>query len=184
MASQALSVSLRWPQSKRYLAAVILVIVAGALLGVGWRVRARLPLRSSTVAVGKPLPTLVVTDANGRRVDLASVVAGRRSVVVFYSPSCEVCQKELPQLTPFPPELKLIMVREPGGDGLDLLAGGSMIGHRFTDPDGMLRRAFVMPALPTILLIDEHGLVRDGLLGSHEAAFAQKKITAFAHGLR
>lgn len=172
--------SLRQPSSRRYVALLVLVTAVAVLVGAGWRLHGKVPLRTTTVSIGKPLPSIVVADTAGKRVDLAAQMAGgSRSVVVFYSPSCEVCRQELPQIMPFPPQLQLILVREPGDAGPDPLATGTN-GRRFADGDGALKRAFVMPVLPTVLLIDERGIVRDGLVGAHEGRFAQKRLIAFA----
>ncbi len=165
--------------SRRLVALSALLLGALGLAVTGWQMRHKLPLPTTTVGVGKPLPSIVVSDPTGRPVDLATVVGGgSRSVIVFYSPSCGVCQKELPQIGPFPPELRLVLVREPGDDMADPLA--SAVSQRFADRDGALKRAFVLPVLPTVLLVDERGFVRDGFVGEHEARSAQQKLVAFA----
>jgi hypothetical protein len=38
-----------------------------------------------------------------------------------------------------------------------------------------------MPGLPTVLFIDEQGVVRDGLVGAHAAGSAHQKLEQFAH---
>jgi len=65
------------------------------------------PVPGTIARVGKPLPRLPVVDASGRPVDAAKDAMGSRSVIAFYSASCRVCQVVLPQMRPFPPELRL-----------------------------------------------------------------------------
>src|SRR3954447_10621772 len=97
---------------RRSLSALILLSVAAVTLTVGWRVRHKVPHRASIVQMGQPLPSLVVFDRAGKGFDLSKMEEGKRKVIIFYSPTCEVCQKELPELTPFPSELTAIYVKE------------------------------------------------------------------------
>jgi hypothetical protein len=106
---------------------------------------------------------------------------GSRTVIVFFSPSCEVCRNELPKLSPFPSDLGLIMVSEAdGGLPEDLENLGLPYGGMFHDGDHVLERASPLPGLPTIFFVDEEGVLRDGLVGSHDQSVVQRKLSQFA----
>ncbi len=128
--------------------------------------------------IGHPLPELIVENSEGA-VDLGKLVSGTRSVIVFYSPSCKTCERALPALRPFPDTLRLILVNESPGEGDEELSGFQGAA-RFYDRQKTLSRLFVAPTLPTILFIDESGILRDGIVGYYQRAFVQQKLENFA----
>jgi thiol-disulfide isomerase/thioredoxin len=132
----------------------------------------------SLARLGKPLPSLVV-DAAGTAADLKELVAGRRSVIVFYSPTCQVCRETLPALQPFPVTLQLIMVSESSAE-VDPEARRFPQASLFFDRWNVLKRSFAIAALPTILFVDERGVLRDGMVGSYRREWVQRKLTEFA----
>ena len=132
----------------------------------------------SLARLDQPLPSLVV-DASGVKVDLKKFAEGVRCIIVFYSPSCRICREVLPALRPFPPALRLIMVNEaPDQEGSEI--SGFPNAALFHDRWRALSRSFAAAALPTILFVDEDGILRDGLAGSHGREFVQQKLKEFA----
>ncbi len=132
----------------------------------------------SIARLGRPLPSLVV-DAGGSAIDLKTLVGGRRSVIMFYSPACRVCRETLPALQPFPASLQLILVSEaqPSAEpDASHIEGAACFFDRWE----VLRRFFAIAALPTILFIDEKGILRDGMVGSYERDRVRRKLQAFA----
>jgi len=166
---------------RRSLSALVLLVLATLTVGAAWKVRHKIPRRDSLVRVGQPLPSLVVFDRMGKAFDLSAMEPGKRRVVIFYSPSCDVCQKELPELSPFPPELTAIYVKEEKEHAPVDDPFGMEATNRLTDRNDVLKRAFMIPGLPTVLFIDEHGIVRDGLVGAHATGSAHQKLEQFAH---
>jgi thiol-disulfide isomerase/thioredoxin len=124
------------------------------------------------------LPSLAVEDSKGA-VDLKTFVSGTRSVIVFYSPSCETCKKVLPALQPFPDTLRLILVNESPDAGAPELSQFHSAAQ-FCDRRGILSRSFAAAALPTILFVDEAGILRDGIFGFYGREFVQRKLKNFA----
>ncbi|HEY4642225.1 MAG TPA: hypothetical protein VII75_12835 [Thermoanaerobaculia bacterium] len=166
---------------KRALAAGALLVFLAAAAGMALKIRAVTPHDGSKIVMGKDLPRLMVRDAMNKPVDLRAIKSGRRRVFAFYSPTCGVCQHELPELVPFPANLDLVMINEGESNEPDpFLAGTSAIMH-LSDPDASFRTAFSMPSLPTLIFVDEHNVVTDGLIGAHPPAVAQGKLAAFAH---
>jgi len=135
----------------------------------------------SAARIGHNLPALPVVDASGKTVDLSKLAAGEKTVIAFYSPTCHVCEQELPELLPFPKALRLVMVSESGDLKAETAqAMGLPAAGVFYDANGVLSRSFAMAGLPTILLVDERGVLRDGLVGAHARALVQRKLAAFA----
>jgi hypothetical protein len=133
---------------------------------------------SSLACIGHPLPALTVESSEGT-VDVGKLTAGARSVIVFYSPACETCERALPALRPFPDTLRLILVNESPDEAGKELSGFPGAAY-FSDRQKILSKLFAVPALPTILLIDESGILRDGIVGSYRRAFIQQKLENFA----
>lgn len=132
----------------------------------------------SLARLGRPLPSLRV-DASGTAADLKDLVAGRKSVIVFYSPTCRVCRETLPALQPFPATLQLIMVSESSAEADPEALRFPGAGLYF-DRWGALKRSFAVAALPTILFVDERGVLRYGMVGSYRREWVQGKLREFA----
>jgi hypothetical protein len=132
----------------------------------------------SIARLGEPLPSLTV-DASGISADLRRLSAGRKTIIVFYSPTCRICKETLPALQPFPATLQLIMVSESsaGGDPEALRFPGAAT---YFDRWGILKHSFAIAALPTILFVDERGILRDGMVGFYPRERVQRKLIEFA----
>jgi len=132
----------------------------------------------SIARLGEPLPSLIV-DASGVSTDLRGQSAGRKRIIVFYSPTCRICKETLPALQPFPATLQLIMVSESsaGGAPETLHFPGA---ETYFDRRGILKHSFAIAALPTILFVDERGILRDGMVGFYQRERVQRKLIEFA----
>jgi hypothetical protein len=128
--------------------------------------------------IGHPLPALIVEGSEGVA-DLGKLAPGTRSIIVFYSPSCKTCERVLPALQPFPSLLRLILVNESPDEGSEAWSGFPDAVH-FYDRQKILSRLFAAPALPTILFVDESGILRDGIVGFYQRAYVQRKLQDFA----
>jgi hypothetical protein len=157
------------------------LLLMTALAGYAGATRFRAHRRDSgsVARLGRQLPSLWVVDAWGNRVDLSKAAVGRRSVIAFYSASCRACQVVLPGLYPFPPELSLFLVSE-GGDPRDDSAGSTRApALLFHDREGVFARSFPMSPLPTIVFVDERGIVRAGLAGERTRDKVQAGLKKF-----
>lgn len=164
---------------RRFVAAVCLLVGIGGVAQFRFHFDAASP--GSMVRLGRTLPPLRV-DGSGTEFDLRQVIAGRKSIIIFYSPACRICADELPALLPFPEGLRLIMVSEtrlPGHGSPPLLPGAVF----FYDRWNILQRSFATRALPTILFIDESGILRAGLVGSHPREVVQARLREFASAI-
>src|SRR5690606_21672137 len=126
----------------------------------------------------QPLPPLVV-DRDGTDVDLADLVRGERTVVVFHSPSCRVCREMMPALDPLPPGLRLVLVsaEKTAAHATDGAPPGR---DDCWDRHGEFARALV--ALPTLLFVDERGVLVSGITGRRSRAFVRERLERFASG--
>lgn len=164
---------------------LLFVFLVGVVAAAGWIrfswVAARTSTQRTIAAVGRRLPSLPVTDESNTLVDLSQLVAGRRSVIVFYSSSCPACQSVLPRLQSLPAGLQLVLVAEgsgvPKGDPGATGPGGGLL---LRDPGSSFRRAFPMTSVPAILFVDEEGLLRETLIGERESALLQTRLASFA----
>jgi thiol-disulfide isomerase/thioredoxin len=165
---------------KRVIAVIVLLAAVALSVALFVKVRSAVPRKDTKVVLGRPLPNLPVTDPLGSKVDLATIAAGKKRVIAFYSPSCDACQKELPELHPFPENLELVMIKDGTATASDAWTGAMAGGVRYTDNDRILNQAFAMPTLPTLLFVDENGTVRDGLIGVHPPEVTRGKLQKFA----
>lgn len=165
---------------KRLVAALVLLTGIIAVGGFLLQIKAHAPRADSIARVGKPLPAILVSDDSGQMGDVGKVGLGARTVIVFYSTSCEVCQQEIPKLKPFPASLRLIMVNEDSHSSEELDKLGLRYTRHFYDRDRVFERLSLNPGLPTILLVDEHAVLRKALVGAHTAEVLQGRLAEFA----
>lgn len=165
----------------RALAAAALAILALLAVVAATAVHRAAPKRSTLAAMHRPLPPMAVFDRGGHQVDLVSIAPGTRRVFVFYSPSCEVCQRELPNVRPFPPSLRLVLVSVT--DELrDPFAQWPEVHQALVDRDGAFRRSIPLAGVPLMLFVDEHGVLRDALLGDRGKNALREHLERFARG--
>ncbi len=167
----------------RVLAAVTLIICAG-----GFAAATGAPARSredgSDIArLGKVAPELGITLEDGTGAKLSSLVQDRRTIVVFHSPVCGVCAATLPALQPFPSSLRLVMVDVSGNPMAPMRVEPNGPRHVAANKQ-VVQRLFPFSGLPTIVFLDETGVIRAGLAGSQPTGRIQEALQAFAGGKR
>ena len=163
----------------RMLAVTVLIVGVLAAAAVVLFIRSHMPRRDSVARIGATLPPLLVVDGSGRTVDAGKAGSGKKTIIVFYSPSCDVCHREFPKLQPFPTALGLMMINVNGPSSEEVDIDGLHCDATFYDRDRMFERSFSMPALPTILFVDEQGVLIAALAGPHEREVVQNKLSAF-----
>jgi hypothetical protein len=160
---------------RRIIAALCLSAVVAAAVFLGIWVDPGSENAKPLARIHAPLPPLTVENSEGA-VDLNAFISGKRSVIVFYSPSCEACKKVLAALHPIPDALHLILVNE----SPDESGSGFRDAAQFHDRRRMVSQFFAAAALPTILFVDEAGVLRDGIVGLYGRGFIQRKLKNFA----
>jgi len=168
-------------KARRRVVSGLCLLTAMALAGYArffWA-RAHAPTPGSIARLGKVLPPLLVADASGGLVDVGKASLGSKSIIAFYSASCHVCQVVLPELQPFPSTLRLLLVNEETGNSSQPPYGFEK-ALQFHDLNHVLSRSFPMSGIPTILFVDEQGVLRDGMVGEHARGLVQEKLREFA----
>jgi hypothetical protein len=167
----------------RGLAAMGLAVVGVATLALA-RLAASPPDRGNEAAkAGRPLPALLVTTETRDTRTLRSLLDGKRSVVVFFSPKCGVCQTQLPALNPFPASLQLVMVNTLADTTVrEQRLGAPATGRSLRIGADAFHRAFPLAGLPTIVFVDETGRLVEGLAGDQPPGRIQERLRSFATG--
>ena len=120
--------------------------------------------------LSKPAPAFSLPEPDGGQVDLASY-AGRPVLLVFWTTSCPICQRELPMLNRMDWEF-----RDRGTDVLTVCLGGEdeardyLSSNRIAlktvyDAQGKVGRAYSVGGVPRLVLIDKDGKVKRSTSG-------------------
>ena len=114
---------------------------------------------------GKPAPAFSLPEPDGGQVDLTSY-AGRPVLLVFWTTSCPICQRELPMLNNMEWEF-----RDRGISVLTVCLGGEDDAREYLnsnrialktvyDAQGKVGRAYSVSGVPSFVLIDKDGKVK------------------------
>ena len=123
-----------------------LLVSALLLLSLLPAVRAELalsPAAAKPLPVGAAVPSARVTDLAGNELDLAQVVAGRPTLIVFYRGSwCPYCNKHLAALAELEPELlklgyQILAVSPDDAVGLTAMAGKNHLNYQLLSDRAM-----------------------------------------------
>jgi thiol-disulfide isomerase/thioredoxin len=97
-----------------------------------------------------------------------SALKGHPTLLVFWAPWCNVCQRELPLLSDFsqhtkPPQLKIISIgfadTRANVETFVKSRGATFVFPTAYDDDRWIAQAFKVNATPTYVLLDEQGLI-------------------------
>src|SRR5271166_4729701 len=116
-------------------------------------------------SLNKPAPAFSLPETDGGQVDLASY-SGRPVLLVFWTSSCPICQRELPMLNRLEPELRgkgiaVVTILLGGeGDARDFLGSNSIGLTSVYDSEGMVGRAYGVGGVPKLVLIGSDGKVK------------------------
>jgi len=132
---------------------------------------------------GEPVPSLPLSDLDGKIVDLATL-RGRRTLLLFWNPSCGFCQRMLKDLKKFEqnppvdaPDLLVISQGTPEAIRED--------GFRSTvlvDQDSAAAKTFGTYATPTAVVVDEEGRLASAVGEGASAVLALAKPVPATNG--
>jgi peroxiredoxin len=115
--------------------------------------------------LNRPAPAFSLPETDGGRIDLESY-SGRPVLLVFWTSSCPICQRELPMLNRLEPELRgkgiAVVTILLGGEGEARdFVDSNRIGLRSVyDSEGKVGRAYGVNGVPKLVLIDKDGKVK------------------------
>lgn len=119
---------------------------------------------------GRPAPNFSLPEVYGGRVDLDSY-RGRPVLLVFWTTSCPICQRELPLLSQLAPGFRskgvtLLPINLDGeSQAADFLTSNSLNITSLFDSDNKVARAYDVGGVPKFVLIDKDGKVRRSTSG-------------------
>ena len=113
----------------------------------------------------KPAPAFSLPEPDGGQVDLSSY-AGRPVLLVFWTTSCPICQRELPMLNNMEWEFRdhgisvLTVCLGGEGDARDYVNSNRIALKTVYDEEGKVGRAYHVGGVPRFVLIDKDGKVK------------------------
>lgn len=132
------------------------LIITAVVLGV-WLLR--------DGSLNKPAPAFSLPETDGGQIDLASY-SGRPVLLVFWTSSCPICQRELPMLNRLEPELRskgvAVVTILIGGEGeaRDYMSSNRIGLRSLYDADGTVARAYHVGGIPRLVLVGADGKIK------------------------
>lgn len=139
------------------------------------------PLAALRLHSARRYPPVSLENVAGQPVNLLEVAPGHRRVVVFYAPTCGRCERDLPAIQPFP-GLDVVAISEDADPRPALFVSSDGPQWHLLDPRGSFRRMLPTAGLPTVLLVDGEGIVRDASIGIRSTSGIQERIRRFGEG--
>jgi len=118
-----------------------------------------------TGAFAHPAPNFSLPEVYGGRVDLDSY-RGRPVLLVFWTTSCPICQRELPMLSQLAPTFRskgvtLLPINLDGEtQAADYLSSNSLNLTSLFDSSNKVARAYSVGGVPKFVFIDKDGKIR------------------------
>lgn len=115
--------------------------------------------------LGSPAPAFSLPEPDAGQVDLASY-AGRPVLLVFWTTSCPICQRELPMLNRMEPEFRtkgisVVTICLGNQDETREYLNSNRIALKTVyDEHGKVGRAYRVGGVPKLVLIDKEGKVK------------------------
>lgn len=117
--------------------------------------------------LGKPLPTFALPDREDKEVDIASLLKGKKCVLIdFWASWCGPCRKSIPTLKAIYKqaakqglEIVSISIDKRKADWLKALDEEQLPWPCLLDTRNVFKEKFDGRAVPTFILVDEHGNV-------------------------
>ncbi|GMU65427.1 MAG: hypothetical protein AMXMBFR36_17010 [Acidobacteriota bacterium] len=118
---------------------------------------------------GRPAPQITVPLLDGGAVTVADGARGPRSLVVFWATWCGPCRREIPDLNRLHDELgeriRLVAISDEAPELLEKARTRHGIRYPIASADGLPSPFGDVRAIPTVFVLDEHGVVEDVLVG-------------------
>jgi len=145
----------------------------------------RLQVAHNQSIVGKQAPDFEVATLRGEYHTL-STYEGRRLALLFVDFDCPACVQQLGYLDKLsrevlgPPDLEMLAVSESSDERTSGFAGDFTLSFPLVVDCGSMRSGYRVTSEPTLVLIDERGIVRFSRGGSMRLGMMRRLIHGFA----
>lgn len=166
-----------------------------ALLGTAWTVMSRDPMSQASgpitldeaPIVGFLAPDFSLETAVGQTITLAELIdkngsGGQPVILNFWASWCAPCRVEMPSLQEasvrYNGRVAFIGINQ-GEDWPTVVDFGSEYNVSYplvTDPDNRVNRLYEVTSLPTTVIIDQNGVVREVIIGILSEAVLQSRV--------
>ncbi len=162
-------------EERRRRVSLVIAVIAFAVFSVWihYEVKFVLPPASGTVealgdlAIGAPAPELAALDLDGRSVTLESMRGEKTVLIEFWATWCPPCRMVLGTLRRMEDALRahnVEVLSVDAGEGAEQVRKfveeeGSPF-HVLLDPDSAVFARYGVVTLPTMFLVDKHGIIR------------------------
>jgi len=138
----------------------------------------------------KLTPAITFKDAAGKDRSI-SEWKGNFTVLMFFSVTCAVCQKEVPGLEPliakYGPEASVVPVEATGASAADVAAFASTYKVSmplYNDPSRAAANAFLVRNYPNAYILSPDQVVQEDVLGKATLKFYEDRIALYAPQFR
>lgn len=172
-----------------------ILLLLAALLGTAWTVVSREPLSQASrpltlteaPIVGFLAPDFSLETAVGQTITLAELIdkngtGGQPVILNFWASWCAPCRVEMPSLqqasVKYNGRVAFVGINQ-GEDWPTVIDFGSEYNVTYplvTDPDNRVNRLYEVTSLPTTVIIDRDGVVREVIIGILSEAVLQSRV--------
>jgi cytochrome c biogenesis protein CcmG, thiol:disulfide interchange protein DsbE len=145
------------PQSKFGILLLAAAVIVGGYL-------------ASSGRMNPAAPDFSLPEVDGTQVDLQSY-RGRPVLLVFWTTSCPICQRELPLLNQLEPDFRnnhvsLVAIHlGSADDAREYMSNNRIRLTSLSDSDGVVERAYRVGGVPKLVLIDADGRIKHDTSG-------------------
>ena len=138
------------------------------------------------VVMRKAAPAIQFKDADGAEHTIGEW-KGKFTVLMFFSVTCAVCQKEVPSmqafLTQYGPNVAVVPIEATGASATDVAAFKSTYQVPmpiYHDPGRRAAGAFLVKNYPNSFILSPDGVVQEDLLGHASLTFYSARLALYA----